>query len=215
MLKFKNYTKAKFVTFGIQNKESNFTAENIVFDDNGFAEFDCLKDKKNYLHVKLSVAGLHNVLNSLACIGICDFYNVDKEAVKRALLKFTGASRRLEYKGKFNGATVFDDYAHHPTEILATSKAIKNKKYNESWVVFQPHTYSRTKEHLKAFAESLTGEISSKDIVNEIEKLGKKAIYMSDFEKIVEYLKENVKEKDIVITLGAGNVTDIGAMIGK
>ena len=230
-LKLKEFTKAKFITFGIKNKEADFTAENIVFDDNGFAEFDCLKNKENYVHIKLSVAGYHNVLNCLACIGICDFYNVDKEAIKRALKEFTGASRRLEYKGTVNGATIFDDYAHHPTEILATANAIKNKKYNKSWVVFQPHTYSRTKEHLKDFAKSLinfdniiltdiyaarekdTGEVSSNDIVTEIKKMGKEAICISDFTEIVKYLKENVSEKDIIITLGAGNVTDIGSML--
>ena len=230
-LKLKEYAKSKFVTFGIENKDSDFTAENISFDDNGFAEFDCLKNKEFYLHIKLSVAGIHNVLNSLACISMCDFYNVDKEAIKRALKNFTGASRRLEYKGKFNDITIFDDYAHHPTEILATAKAIKNKKYNESWVIFQPHTYSRTKEHLKDFAKSLinfdniiltdiyaarekdTGEISSNDVVREIEKLGKKAICISSFEEICRYIEKNSKSKDIVITLGAGTVTNIGPML--
>ncbi len=232
-LKLKELTKAKFVTFGINNKSADFTAENIVFDDNGFPEFDCLKNGEKYVHIKLSVAGNHNVLNSLACIGICDFYKVPKEAIEKALKSFTGASRRLEYKGSFNDATIFDDYAHHPTEIMATANAVKNKKYNESWVVFQPHTFSRTKEHLLDFAKSLsnfdniiltdiyaarekdTGEISSNDIVREIEKIGKKAINISSFEKIVKYLKENVKPKDIVITLGAGSVTNIGPMLLK
>ena len=120
---------------------------------------------------------------------MCDFYKVDKNSVKKALKNFTGASRRLEYKGSFNGVTVYDDYAHHPTEILATANAVKNKKYNESWVVFQPHTFSRTKEHLTDFAKSLsnfdniiltdiyaarekdTGEISSNDIVVELPSL--------------------------------------------
>ncbi len=232
-LKLKEFTKAKFVTFGIDNKEADFIAENIIFDDNGFAEFDCLKNGEKYIHIELSVAGRHNVLNSLACIAMCDFYKVDKNSVKKALKNFTGASRRLEYKGSFNGVTVYDDYAHHPTEILATANAVKNKKYNESWVVFQPHTFSRTKEHLTDFAKSLsnfdniiltdiyaarekdTGEISSNDIVVEIEKIGKKAKCISDFEKIVEYLKENTKPKDIVITLGAGSVTNIGPMLLK
>ena len=230
-LKLKDFTKAKFVTYGIENKLADFVATNISYDDNGFAKFTCLKNGKEYLEVKLSVAGGHNVLNALACIGICDFYNVDKECVKKALNKFTGASRRLEYKGSFNNVNVFDDYAHHPTEILATAKAVKNKKYNESWVVFQPHTFSRTKAHLKDFAESLcnfdniiltdiyaareidTGEISSNDIVKEIEKLGKSALYISDFGEIVKYLKSHANSKDIVITLGAGTVTNIGPML--
>ena len=196
-LKLKDYTSSKFVTYGIENEDADFSAKNITFDDNGFAEFDCYKNKKEYLHVKLSVAGNHNILNALACIGICDFYNVNKEIIQKVLYKFTGASRRLEYKGSYNDVSIFDDYAHHPTEISATAKAIKNKKYNESWVVFQPHTFSRTKEHLKEFASSLsnfdniiltdiyaareidTGEISSNDIVKELNNLGKNAIYIS------------------------------------
>ena len=232
-LKLKSYTNATFVTYGIQNKDANFTAEKISFDDNGFAEFDCFKNKEKYLHVKLSVTGAHNVLNALACIGICDYYQLDKEVIAKALNHFTGASRRLEYKGTFNEVNIFDDYAHHPTEILATAKAVKNKKYHESWVIFQPHTFSRTKEHLNDFAEALsyfdhiiltdiyaarekdTGEISSNDVVREIEKLGKKAICISDFEEIVQYIQENTKPKDIVITLGAGTVTNIGPMLLK
>ena len=230
-LKLKEYTKAKFVTYGIENPSADFVAKNIVFDDNGFAEFDCQKNGEDYLHLKLSVAGRHNVLNSLACIGICDFYHVDKNAIQKALKEFTGASRRLEYKGSFNEISVFDDYAHHPTEIEATAKAVQNKKYNESWVIFQPHTFSRTIEHLKDFAKALsnfdhiiltdiyaareidTGEVSSNDVVREIEKLGKKAICISNFEDIVNYVHENAKQKDIIITLGAGNVTSIGPML--
>lgn len=232
-LKLKEFTKAKFVTYGIENKNADFIAENIVFDDNGFGEFDCLKQGEQYLHIKLSVAGKHNILNAMACIGICDFYHVNKQAIQKALKSFTGASRRLEYKGKFHDVTVFDDYAHHPTEIAATANAVKNKKYHESWVVFQPHTFSRTKEHLHDFALALsqfdhviltdiyaareidTGEVSSNDVVKEIEKLGKNAICISDFDEIVKYLKEKAQSKDIIITLGAGNITDIGPMLIK
>jgi UDP-N-acetylmuramate--alanine ligase len=230
-LKLKDYTKAKFVTYGIYNEDADFTAKEITFDDNGFAKFDCYKNGEFYIHIDLSITGEHNVLNSLATIAICDFYNVSKNSIQKALKNFTGASRRLEYKGSFNGVNVFDDYAHHPTEILATAKAVKNKKYRESWVIFQPHTYSRTLEHLLKFAEVLTNfdniivtdiyaarekntfEVSSKDLVNEIKKLGKNATYIADFSEIVEHIKQNAKEKDIVITLGAGTVTELGTML--
>jgi len=233
--KLKEYTQSKFLSYGIKNDKADFIAKNIVFDDNGFAEFDCYKNGENVecMHVKLSVAGEHNVLNALATICVCDYYKIPVDKVVSALEKFTGASRRLEYKGKFNDVTVFDDYAHHPTEILATAKAVKNKKYNKSWVIFQPHTYSRTKEHLKYFAEVLTNfdniivtdiyaarekntiGISSEDLVKEINKIGKDAKYIADFSDIVKYIKKNVKPKDIVITLGAGTVTDIGPMFVK
>ena len=206
-------------------------AKNIIFDEDGFPEFDVYKYNEFYEHIKLSIPGKHNVLNALACISLCDAYNISKEYIKPALAKFKGADRRFEFKGSVNGAKVYDDYAHHPTEILATAKALKNKTYNESWVVFQPHTYSRTFNLLKDFANSLlifdniiitdiyaarennVYDISSKDLVNEINSLGKKAIYISKLEDCASYLKENVKKDDIVLTLGAGTVTNIGPMI--
>ena len=167
----------------------------------------------------------------MACISLCDYYGIDKKDLQSALKKFTGAHRRFEFKGKVNGASIYDDYGHHPTEISATAKALANKKYNESWVVFQPHTYSRTFNLLHDFANALldfdniivtdiyaaretnTYDISSKDLVDEIVKLGKPAIYISSLEDCASYLKNNVKENDIVLTLGAGTVTEIGPMI--
>ena len=99
---------------------------------------------------------MHNVLNALACIAVCTEYGIDKSSIKLALSKFTGAHRRFEFKGKIaNKASVYDDYGHHPTEIIATAKSLMNKKYNKSWVVFQPHTYSRTKNLLDDFAKAL------------------------------------------------------------
>lgn len=230
----KDIVKSNFISYGIENVACNFVAQNISFDENGFAKFDVYKNNEFYETFELSVAGRHNILNSLACISTCDYYNISKDIMKSSLKNFTGAERRLEFKGKINNTiSVFDDYAHHPTEIKATSNAVKNKKYNESWVIFQPHTYSRTKNHLEDFADSLldfdniiildiyaaretnTFNISSKDLVEKINSKGKKALYMPNFEEVVSYIKENVKENDIVITLGAGTVTQIGPMLVK
>jgi UDP-N-acetylmuramate--alanine ligase len=226
-------TNAKSVTYGITNKNVNFFAVNIVFDNNGFPEFDVYHDDKFYDKIKLNVTGTHNILNCLACIAVCNEYGISNEYIKSALSKFTGAHRRFEFKGTVNGANVFDDYGHHPTEIVSTAKALMNKKYNKSWVVFQPHTYSRTKFLLSDFAKALlnfdniivldiyaareknTYNISSKDLADEINKFGKSAKYIPDFEDAVSYLKENVKENDIVLTLGAGTVTQIGPMLTK
>ena len=225
------YSKAPCIKYGIDNDDVDFFAKNIEFDENGFPEFDVYKYNEFYEHIKLSIPGKHNVLNALACISLCDAYDISKEYIKSALLKFKGADRRFEFKGLVNGAKIYDDYAHHPTEILATAKALKNKKYNQSWVVFQPHTYSRTYNLLKDFANALltfdniiitdiyaarennTYDISSKDLVAKINDLGKKAIYISKLEDCASYLKENVKKDDIVLTLGAGTVTNIGPMI--
>ena len=184
-----------------------------------------------YKTITLSVPGIHNVMNALACIAVCYNYGLEREDIKDALLKYTGAHRRFEFKGSFNDVNVYDDYGHHPTEIVATAEALKQKKYNESWVIFQPHTYSRTKNLLDDFAtallnfdniivtdiyaarESNTYNISSKDLVDKITSLGRKAIYIQDFNKIVKYVKENAKPGDIVLTLGAGTVTNIGPML--
>ena len=149
-------TSAKVVTYGIERQTANFVARNIVFDDNGFSKFDVYYNNNFYKTINLSVPGLHNVLNSLACIAVCHEYGIEKEDIKNALKKYTGANRRFEYKGSFNNVSVYDDYGHHPTEIIATANALKQKKYNKSWVIFQPHTYSRTKSLLNDFAKALT-----------------------------------------------------------
>lgn len=224
-------TLAKVVTYGINNQNANFVARNIVFDDNGFPSFDVYYNNNFFKTISLSVPGRHNVLNALSCIAVCNEYGLSKEDIKNALHKYTGAHRRFEYKGCFNNINIYDDYGHHPTEIIATSNALKQKKCHESWVVFQPHTYSRTKNLLSDFAHALsnfdhiiitdiyaarennTYNISSKDLVKEIESLGKSAIHISDFEEIVHYLKQHAQPSDIILTLGAGTVTNIGPML--
>lgn len=232
-LKLKNYTNEKFITFGLENKDADFTAKNISYDKNGFPEFDVYKNGTLLGHISLSVAGRHNVLNTLATVAICNYYGIDIETIADALKDFTGAERRLEYKGSMKDGTVsiFDDYAHHPTEIKATCNAIKNKTYNESWVIFQPHTYSRTKALLSDFASALkdfdhvllidiyaarekdTLGVSSKDLADKITELGNTAHYMKSFEDAAQYIKDNVQKNDLVLTLGAGSITKLGDMI--
>ena len=227
------YTSAKTITYGIENTNVNFYAKNIEYDNDGFPEFDVYKNNKFFTKIKLSVNGKHNILNALSCIALCDYYNIDKKHIQTALKKFTGAHRRFEFKGKLNGASIFDDYGHHPTEIIATSNSVNAKKHNKSWVVFQPHTYSRTKNLLDEFANSLlnfdnilildiyaareinTFNISSEDLVNKIKSLGKNAKYIPNFDDCVSYLKENVKENDVILTQGAGTVTEIGDLLIK
>ena len=227
------YSKARTVTFGINNDKCNFTARNISFDSNGFPLFDVYRNNTFYKSIKLSIPGRHNIYNALACIATCYEYGIDKETIKSALQNYTGAHRRFEFVGNSNGANIFDDYAHHPTEIKAVYNAMKNKKYNRSWVIFQPHTYSRTKALLSDFANALSGfdniivtdiyaarekntyNISSQDLVNliNVNRVGKQAIYMSDFNEIAKYIRDRVMPNDIVLTLGAGTVTNIGPLI--
>ena len=232
-LELKNHTNSRAITYGIKNETADFVARNIEFDNDGFSSFDVYKNNKLYDRIKLSVPGIHNVSNSLGCIAMCDAYGIERRHIKTALAKFTGAGRRFEFKGKVNGASIYDDYGHHPTEIISTSKALMNKRYNNSWVVFQPHTYSRTVELLDEFAKSLLNfdniivldiyaarekniyGISSKDLADKIKAMGKDAIYMPSFEECVRFLKENVKENDVILTQGAGTVTEIGEMLVK
>lgn len=232
-LDLEQYTNANTITYGIENTNTNFYAKNINFDNDGFPEFDVYKNNELFITIKLSIPGIHNVLNSLSCIALCDYYGIDKKDMQTALKKFTGAHRRFEFKGKINGASIYDDYGHHPTEILATSKALASKKHNKSWVIFQPHTYSRTKNLLNDFANALTDfdniivldiyaareantfNISSKDLVDKIISLGKNVNYIPDFDECVSFLKNSVNENDIILTLGAGTVTEISHMLLK
>lgn len=225
------YSKAQAIKYGVENEDVDFSASNIVFDENGFPEFDCYKHNEFYGHFKLSIPGKHNVLNSLSCIALCDAYKISIDCMKSAFEKFTGADRRFQFKGMVNGARIYDDYGHHPTEVVATANALNNKTFNESWVVFQPHTYSRTFNHLNDFATALlafdniiitdiyaaretnTYNISAKDLADAVTKLGKEAKYIPSLEDCASFLKQHVKENDIVLTLGAGTVTNIGPML--
>ena len=225
-LELKQSAKGTVITYGIKNENANFIAKNIRIDDEGFHIFDVYKNGTFYENIHLSVPGIHNVMNALSCIALCDFYNIDKKFIKSALKKFTGANRRFEYIGKYNDAQIYDDYAHHPTEIKATANALKNKKYKTSWAVFQPHTYSRTYNLLEDFVEALsefdniivtdiyaaretnTYNIYPEDIVNKLKAKGKNTIFISGYENIAEYVKQKLEKDDILITIGAGPVVE-------
>ncbi len=226
----RNHSKAKVITIG-KDSNADWYYDNVTFDDDGFATYDAYHNGIKTGSITLRVAGMHNVTNSLSCLALCDAYGISTETVAKALLKFGGASRRLEFKCMMNGAKVYDDYGHHPTEIMATVKGIQNKKYNESWVVFEAHTYSRLAQHLEDFAKALvnfdhiiildtyaaretnTFNIHEEDLMNELKKLGKESVHMSDHDEIIKLLNEQVHEGDIVLTLGAGNVNKISNKI--
>ena len=229
------YTNAKKVTYGIDNTKANFVAKNIVFDNDGFPEFDVYYNDEFFMNLKLSVPGILNVLNALACTAISTEYGISKKDIQDALIKFTGAHRRFEFKGKINNnVSVYDDYAHHPDEITATLKTAEHYPHKKLWVVFQPHTYTRTKALLPEFAKALseadavvladiyaareknTLGISSKNLADEIEKLGTEVHYFPTFDEIENFLLENCNDNDLLITMGAGDVYKIGEkLLGK
>ena len=217
----------RIVTCG-SSISSDYSSENVRFDEKGLASFDLIKHGETVCRIQLSVPGYHNVSNALTCIAAAELLEIPMETIIQGLLAFTGTDRRFEYKGMMNGVTIIDDYAHHPTEILATLKAAKNYPHKELWCVFQPHTYTRTKAFFHEFAEALshtdhlvladifaaretdTLGVSSKDLAAEVARLGTDAHYFGCFEEIEMFLKEHCASGDLLITMGAGDVVNIG-----
>ncbi|QGT98775.1 UDP-N-acetylmuramate--L-alanine ligase [Candidatus Syntrophocurvum alkaliphilum] len=218
------------ITYGIKSKNADWTASNIKFNDKGCASFNLVKNNTMITNINLNVPGLHNVSNSLAAISAADVLGCDVEYIKQGLLKFSGANRRLEIKGVINDIKVIDDYAHHPSEIKVTLNAARNFCDSTIWCVFQPHTYSRTKAFLDDFSESFSdaditivsdiyaareqdpGDIHSSTLSNKINLVGNKSTYISDFASIVKYLQHNVSPGDVIITMGAGDIYNVGEM---
>ena len=174
--------------------------------------------------VILRVPGKFNAMNALATLAAARVLDISFPVIASSLASFVGIWRRFEIKGKYKNALVVSDYAHHPTEIKATLTSAKDMDKKRVWVVFQPHTYSRTKALLDGFAkvlkladhiliadvyparEEYDGTIHSCDLAAKI----KGAVYMSDMKAIARYLKPRVGKGDLLITLGAGDVKTIG-----
>lgn len=219
-------TKAEKISFSIKG-DADFSASNINFDQNGCAGFDLLHKGEKH-RIKLSVLGIHNVSNALAAIAVLMTYGTDVEEIKKYITLYTGVHRRIESKGFIGSVEIIDDYAHHPTEIMATLKAVKKRAKGRIITIFQPHTYTRTKILLEGFANAFQSsditiitdiyaarekdlkEIHSKDLVDSIKKHGYNALYISSFEEIKDYLLYNMQNDDIIITVGAGNIYQLG-----
>ncbi|GKX30550.1 UDP-N-acetylmuramate--L-alanine ligase [Vallitalea longa] len=220
------------ITYG-NDERANFYADNITYNELGYPTYDLIYNGKKIEEISLQVNGIHNVYNSLAAIAATYCLDMDIQNAKKGIMNFTGTNRRFEYKGNIRGVNVIDDYAHHPTAISATLSAATKYPHDKLWVVFQPHTYSRTKAFLKSFADSLssadniiltdiyaareknTGDIHSKDLLSELTKLGKQAFYFSSFDEIENFLLQNCHPNDLLITMGAGDVKIIGEELIK
>lgn len=223
-------SKCNIVTFGINNK-ADYTAENITFTKGGYPKFVLnIKDREKYL-VTLNVMGIHNVYNALATFATTHAYEIPIENVIEAMKGYYGTHRRLENKGSINDVKIIDDYAHHPTEIKMSLKALKNATKNRLWCVFQPHTYSRMKFLLESFSQSFYDAdkvivtdiyaarevdndlVHSRDLVELLVKNGVDAIYIDSFEIIKNYLFSHMEKGDTIVTMGAGNIYKLGELI--
>jgi UDP-N-acetylmuramate--alanine ligase len=237
---FTDNLPCSYITYSIDSEKSSipgavthYIASNIQYNEMGHGFYDLLENGEFIGRIELNVIGIHNVSNSLPAIAIARSLNIPMNTIQKALHAFTGTERRFQYKGEIGGVTIIDDYAHHPTEVIATLTAAKNYPHKTTWCVFQPHTYTRTKAFLKDFASALTladkivladiyaareinpGDISSKDLQEEILKLGKEAYYLECFDDIENFLLENCTNGDLLITMGAGDVVTIGeALLG-
>lgn len=210
------------------NSSMDYSATNILHNRLGEASFDLVKSGTFVDRITLSVNGDHNVSNALAAIVAADILGIPLEMIKTGLKEFHGTNRRFERKGEVNGITIIDDYAHHPTEITASLTAARNYPHKDIWCVFQPHTYTRTKALFPEFVEALTNTdhiiladiyaaretdtlgISSKDISDALKDKGCDAYYFSSFEEIEEFCMEKCHKGDLLITMGAGDVVNIG-----
>ena len=213
------------LTFGL-GEGNRVRAKNIVHRDDQ-SSFDVFFDGVLYTHIALRVPGNHNVQNALAAIAVAIFLELPPQVAAEGLADFTGAGRRFEYKGELNGAKVYDDYAHHPSELKALLDATAELSYSRVILAFQPHTYTRTKALFDDFVRELsradvvllaeiyaareqnTVGVSAKDLAARIPG----AKYCDGFQDIAQTIREIARPGDIVFTVGAGDIFRVGEML--
>ena len=223
--------KCNIVTYSLKDAAAEYTATDISYDAFGHPTFTIIERGHALGSFSLKVPGEHNVSNALAACAMGRLLGIDADVISRGFLSFAGTDRRFQYKGKIGDVTIIDDYAHHPTEIKATLTAAKNYPHKTIWCVFQPHTYTRTKALLSEFAEALTHAdrvvladiyaarekntigISSEDLKNKILEAGGNCVYLPDFDEIEDYLLLNCTPGDVIITMGAGDIVEVGEFL--
>ncbi len=217
--------KAPVMTFGL-GTQNDIYAENISFA-HGCASFTVIVKGAKFCRVTLNVPGVHNIRNALASVAVGVSLGMKAEDISSGLGRFSGIGRRFEYTGELNGAVIYDDYAHHPSEIRATLAAARGMDFERIIVVFQPHTYSRT-EALKAdFAAALAladiavlvdiyaaREVNTTGLTSgAIAELLPGALYLPKMEDAAAYVRGLAQPGDLIVTMGAGDVYKVGAMI--
>lgn len=224
---------AKIVTFGATGSGADYTSENISFC-HGFSSFDIFYRGEKLCRTEMHVPGHHIVTDALAAAAVAHSDGLAPADIARGLAEYTGIGRRMELRGKTAAeADVFDDYAHHPTEIKTTLQAAAEMEYKKTVCVFQPHTFSRTAELLDGFADALASSdvdelilapiyparekntygISSEILAEKVREKGGKCTSYDSFEGISEYLKNTLRDGDAVFIVGAGDVNRISDMI--
>ena len=224
---FTQELKCRVVTFG-HEKDADYTANFISYDKFAHPSYTLFYKGEELAQVELGVTGEHNIYNSLAAIAVARSLDIPMEVILRGLKRFTGTDRRFQKKGSVNGFTIIDDYAHHPQEIAATIEAAKKYPHRKLWIVFQPHTYSRTAALLDDFAGALsqadeivladiyaareknTIGISSDDLRKHMLEQNTNVYYIPKFEDIEDFLLQHVEEGDVLITMGAGDIYKVG-----
>ncbi len=223
-----NNLKANLVTYGL-NSEADYYARDVKLVPE--PSYTLMHKGEKIVEINLKVLGEHNVLNSLATCAACLSLGIDPEILASGLYDFKGTHRRYEHKGQVKGASLIDDYAHHPSEMKVTLKTARSHTTGKIITIFQPHTYTRTIKLLDGFAESLsmsdeailldiyaaretnTGEVHSKNIIDKMKKYSKEGIYAESFEEAAEIVKSLAEEGDIIITMGAGNVNEVADLL--
>ena len=218
----------EIVTFGPDETCDYYPAQ-LSEEPTACEDFTLMYRGKALGRVELAVPGWHNLLNALAAAAAAHSLGVEPEAVCQALGHFTGVHRRFEVLGKFNGVTVADDFAHHPTELSAVLSSAMRMGYRQVWAVFQPHTYSRTYNLLEDFAKALA--IPDHLIMTEILAVREENVYgihtsdlaakvpgscwFSSFEEIAGYVMEKAEPGDLILTLGGGDIYKCANLIVK
>ena len=214
------------LTFGVEH--GDVKANNLSFR-NGIGAFDVVVNGTHYAHVSLQMPGLHNVKNALAAAAAAYVLHIPGKAVEEGLSTFLGAGRRFEHKGEFHGAQIYDDYAHHPSELEALLTAAKTLGYQRVVCAFQPHTYTRTRELFDEFVRVLkladvvllaeiyaareqnTIGISSRDLVPHIPG----SRYFASLPEVSAALAELAQPGDLILTVGAGDIYTAGEALLK
>lgn len=219
--------EGKSLRFSVRDPRADFYAADIVFS-HGRPQFTVMAFGKPFCHVALSVPGFHNVRNSLATAAAAWLCGICGEDVGRGLSSFCGAERRMEYKGKFRDADVYDDYGHHPTEVKTTLEGVARMGYKRVFCVFQPHTYSRTAGLFAEFcgAFGAADEVIFADIyaarepdtgIVSAEKLAlalPNGKYVGDNDAIAEYLGKILEKDDVLVVMGAGDIYRLYPKLG-